>query len=112
MYYFLCQCHKCVLAESLDIMFSACCQNSKCGEAVPISNDRTYDAIYKCSKCSSKLSEDFIQKYREVMEFTELHLENMKQLACILLLQILMYLQLKTIILRTVIIIIMAGYTY
>lgn len=44
------------------------------------------NSILKCPKCSCIVSEDFIRKFKEVMEFTHEHLQNMKNhsTACIL----------------------------
>lgn len=38
----------------------------------------------KCSKCNRSISDEFLQKYKDVTEFSEMHLQNMKQTACIL----------------------------
>lgn len=36
------------------------------------------DGVLKCPKCSCIVSEDFIKKFKEVMESTHEHLQNMK----------------------------------
>lgn len=38
----------------------------------------------KCSKCNSSISDEFLQQYKEVTEFSEMHLQSMKHTACIL----------------------------
>lgn len=42
-----------------------------------------YDAI-NCSKCLEKISEDKISKFFDVTDFTEFHLNRMKDIGCIL----------------------------
>lgn len=37
-----------------------------------------------CSKCNTMVPETFIQEYKEVTDFTEMHLQSMKDTACIL----------------------------
>jgi hypothetical protein len=44
------------------------------------------DDIIHCSECGTKYTEKYVEKFAKTMEFTELHLQNMKQasVACIL----------------------------
>lgn len=76
-YYFLCQCPRCLDSDHLSFMTAALCPNSKCKEVLTL--DRS-----KCKKCDEDISDDFIRRFEEVTEFTEMHLQNMKNIACIL----------------------------
>lgn len=62
-------------------MFSAVCPNTACKGYVDMENT---DDELNCTKCNTTISDEFIQQYKEVTEFSEMHLQNMKQTACIL----------------------------
>ncbi|XP_045460738.1 histone-lysine N-methyltransferase SMYD3 [Harmonia axyridis] len=72
-YYFTCQCQRCltpVLEES-----AAACPNINCDN--PITSIEVQD----CSKCGAPVTKNFIDKYKEVTELTDLHLQKMKDMA-------------------------------
>lgn len=66
-------------------MFAAVCPNKSCDGYVNMvdSEVANIDAL-KCSKCNTSISDEFLQQYKEVVEFSEMHLQNMKLTACIL----------------------------
>lgn len=78
-YYFLCDCPKCLSIENQSEMFGAECTNISCDNSVLIK-----DNISECEKCGKVLSEQFVNEFKNVVEFTELHLNSMKNTACIL----------------------------
>lgn len=57
---------------------AAACPNLSCDSPCLIEADN-------CEKCGAKISEEFKDMFREVTEFTIKHLEEMKTMACILL---------------------------
>lgn len=65
-------------------MLSSICPNSNCGNSIPMVNMENVS----CNKCDFKLKEEFIMNYKEIMEFTEMQLQNMKDITCILFNQI------------------------
>ncbi|KAL1489651.1 hypothetical protein ABEB36_013595 [Hypothenemus hampei] len=73
-YYFLCDCPKCSKSENMSEMFGAVCPNESCDNSVPI----TRNEISKCSKCEKQLTQDYIDRFHEVIEFTDMHLSLMK----------------------------------
>lgn len=79
-YYFLCDCPKCLAPENRLEMFGACCQNS-CEGIVDVSQD------WQCTKCAKKLTNEAVDHFKSVVEFTEMHLNNMKTTICILFLE-------------------------
>lgn len=82
-YYFLCECASCLDAEQSVLMNSAACPNEECGGWV--SSDGENGAAVKCSECDANVPAAFLRKYKNVMDSTKMHLQEMK-LACILLL--------------------------
>lgn len=54
----------------------ASCPNSKCDQFIDVKTNR------KCPKCNSIITEEFINEFNEVMQFTEEHLHNMKHVTC------------------------------
>lgn len=80
-YYFLCQCDRCLNIEESKIMRAAACPNTNCNEPVEIKE--ITDNKLNCESCGAVVPDHFVQKYKEVTDFTEIHLQNMK-LACIL----------------------------
>lgn len=74
-YYFWCSCSKCIdEKESLE-MLAAACPNQNCPEMVDLSND-------KCFNCDEPIKIDRRTEFKEVMEFSKMHLLNMKEIAC------------------------------
>lgn len=66
-------------------MFAAACRDVACGGYVDMANYEEANADdLKCVKCKTSLSTSFVETYKEVMEFSEMHLQNMRQVACIL----------------------------
>lgn len=87
LYYFTCKCTRCLDPKPLDYMFAAVCRNSSCDGYVNMADSEVANInfdVFKCSKCNTAISDQFLQEYREVVEFSEMHLQNMKQTACIL----------------------------
>lgn len=80
LYYFTCKCTKCLDPKPLEVMFAAVCPNVPCTGYVNMANT---DEL-TCSKCNTSISDEFLQQYKEVTEFSEMHLQSMKQTACIL----------------------------
>ncbi|XP_970424.2 histone-lysine N-methyltransferase SMYD3 isoform X1 [Tribolium castaneum] len=76
-YYFLCKCPKCLEPEPPEIN-AAACPNEKCDNHIDTEIITPGD---KCAKCDTVVSETFLKRFKEVIEFTDLHLQNMKQLA-------------------------------
>lgn len=76
-YYFTCQCQKCLSPDPKE-MLAACCPNKNCDNAITSSDTQN------CSACNEPINEEFWMKFEQVTNFTDLHLENMKDLACIL----------------------------
>lgn len=76
-YYFLCDCPKCLLPEDRTELFGAQCQNSACKSAV-------CSKKAKCDKCGTELTPEFINEFKDIVEFTENHLETMKNMTCML----------------------------
>lgn len=58
---------------------AAACPNVKCDNCIDAANANDGD---ECSKCGATITADFLAKFKEVVEFSDLHLQNMKQLAC------------------------------
>ncbi|XP_044761143.1 histone-lysine N-methyltransferase SMYD3 [Coccinella septempunctata] len=73
-YYFTCQCQKCLTPDPKE-MLAACCPNTNCDNAI------TPDGEQNCSKCGEHINEEFLVKFREVTELTDLHIQRMKDLA-------------------------------
>lgn len=84
LYYFKCNCEKCLDPSLTDIMTAAICPTYKCDGYVNISREFEEAEVYRCVKCGTEAQEEFVRQYRDVMEMTELHLQNMKDIACIL----------------------------
>lgn len=80
-YYFLCQCPKCLEPEPIVEMTGAACPNSKCDNCIDTGSIKPNQ---QCSKCNTIVTEEFLNEFRDVMEMTQMHLENMKETTCIL----------------------------
>lgn len=66
-------------------MLAAACENVDCDGYISMTdfnNGKT--TAFKCSKCEQQISEKFIEEYKEVTQLSDIHLQNMKQTACIL----------------------------
>ncbi|KAB0800288.1 hypothetical protein PPYR_06028 [Photinus pyralis] len=74
-YYFMCQCPKCLDPLEPIHMSAAACSNPHCDSLVEI---RDYDQVSNCDQCDSPISPQFKQLYKDVTEFTDVHLQNMK----------------------------------
>jgi hypothetical protein len=79
-YYFLCQCPRCLAPEPPEIN-AAACPNDQCDNYIDAESASADD---KCGKCGAAITENFLELFKQVIEFTDIHLQNMKQLACIL----------------------------
>lgn len=77
----MCECPRCLAPEPLETS-AAACLNEKCDNFVNLSDS---ELDKKCAKCQTKVTEQFLMEFEEVVEFSDMHLQNMKQLACILL---------------------------
>lgn len=66
-------------------MFAAVCRNASCDGYVDMAESDVADInMLKCSKCNTSISDEFLQEYKEVTDLSEMHLQSMKQTACIL----------------------------
>lgn len=74
-YYFWCSCSKCIdEKESID-MLAAACPNRDCPELLDLSNE-------ECSQCGEPIKVERRNEFKEVVEFSKMHLLNMKEIAC------------------------------
>lgn len=80
-YYFSCDCPKCLVLENNSEIAGAACPNQSCDNSITINND---EANAKCSKCGIAISDEFKSEFNNVVEFTTIHLDNMKNTTCIL----------------------------
>lgn len=78
-YYFLCTCSKCVDTKEEDEMKAAACPNSKCEEFITSENQLV---MQECRNCGQNINDEFIETFKEVMEFTKDKLEEMKSVSC------------------------------
>lgn len=76
-YYFLCDCEKCNEPEPL--VEAAVCPEAACAKACNINEQ-------KCIHCDEEISEEFWKNVEDTRDFTAHNLQNMKTMACILLL--------------------------
>lgn len=76
-YFFLCDCTRCLDAVISIESNAAACPNSKCNEY--LDSLRLNDA---CPKCKTLLTNEQIERFHEVMEFTKMHLDKMKEISC------------------------------
>lgn len=77
-YYFLCECEKCKQPEPLTE--SAICPELSCSKYCDI-NEKN------CSHCGREFSDELREKFEDARDFTGSHLQNMRSMACILLLK-------------------------
>lgn len=59
-------------------MNAAACPNSKCNEPQYFQSN----AISECQKCETKIDQEFIKTFNELIECTRTHLNSMKDIAC------------------------------
>ncbi|XP_049821689.1 histone-lysine N-methyltransferase SMYD3 [Aethina tumida] len=75
-YYFLCECPRCLEPEPMAEMTGAACPDPKCDFYIDVNMVLPGD---KCKKCGEVVTEEFLERYKEVMEFTTAQIESMKQ---------------------------------
>lgn len=75
-YYFLCECPKCLAPESLVEMTGSACPNPNCDNCLDINN---VEIDQTCPKCNIVVSADFVGEFKDIMEMTQNHLNNMKE---------------------------------
>lgn len=56
-------------------MNAASCVNERCDALVDIESDR-------CEKCDSYITMEHREKFKEIMDLTKNHLQNMEDIAC------------------------------
>lgn len=78
-YYFFCICAKCTDTQETNEMLAAACANRNCKEFLDIN-------LNNCTRCDAGVSPRHRNAYNEAMTITKTHLENMKDVACELLL--------------------------
>ncbi|CAH1154974.1 unnamed protein product [Phaedon cochleariae] len=75
-YYFLCQCPKCLEPEPIIEMTGAACPNLKCDNCIDSMNMAPGQT---CQKCNEVITKEFIENFKEVIDITNMHLDNMKE---------------------------------
>lgn len=76
-YFFLCDCTRCLApAESIESN-AAACPNSKCNEILDFNQ-----SIEACPRCKAVITNEQIERFYEVMEFTKMQLDGMKDVSC------------------------------
>lgn len=81
-YYFLCQCSVCLDPRQISDMHSAICPNNKCEALIDMSNIAEDQS--SCEKCGEIISNTFVDNYTDAIEFTNHHLRESGNMACIL----------------------------
>ncbi|GLV43770.1 SET and MYND domain containing class 3 [Carabus blaptoides fortunei] len=79
-YYFVCQCQLCLDNSLTRHMHSATCPNTVCSALITMTTDRETDVI-RCDVCAENITKDFIRNYRDAIEYTEIHLQDMRNMA-------------------------------
>ncbi|CAH1986255.1 unnamed protein product [Acanthoscelides obtectus] len=74
-YYFLCQCPSCVEPEPIVEMMGMACPNKQCKNCI---DSTCIKPGQKCSKCKTEIKEEFIREFNDIMDMTNMHLDNMK----------------------------------
>lgn len=82
-YYFLCQCQICLDTNLVKDMHSAVCPNTICNSLVDMTNIDETNATH-CGECNENINNEFKRNYRNAIEYTEIHLREMRNMACIL----------------------------
>lgn len=84
-YYFLCDCSRCKDIDELRQMHAMRCPRNECGQAIPLlKNEISTNGIeLKCSSCNEHIKPERIKEYLEVLDFTQHHLQSMKDIAYI-----------------------------
>ncbi|XP_037928610.1 histone-lysine N-methyltransferase SMYD3-like, partial [Teleopsis dalmanni] len=80
-YYFYCFCSKCLDSNELREMNAALCPNTNCNMFLDISAD-------KCSLCKTNINSEYRAAFNEAMALTKTHLDKMKEVAYLDVLQI------------------------
>lgn len=112
-YYFLCDCKRCSTNYEQQFVNSMICNNAKCKAAIPLGNKQKevcfiftilnlyYYSLFKkkkclcylffkipdsvsCSKCQEKVTRDRVKMFFDVTDFTEFQLNRMRDIGCIL----------------------------
>lgn len=66
-------------------MLAAACENVNCEGYVSMTNfNDGKTKAFTCSNCEQQISGKFLEEYKEVTQLSDIHLQNMKQTACIL----------------------------
>lgn len=76
-YFFFCDCSRCLDPVESTESNAAVCPNSKCNEY--LDSLQSYNA---CPKCSAEITPGYFERFYEVVEFTKMHLDKMKDIAC------------------------------
>lgn len=76
-YFFFCDCARCLNpVESIESN-AAACPNAKCNEYLDI---RRLNDV--CPKCNAAITNEHKDRFSEVIELTQMHLDQMKDIAC------------------------------
>lgn len=62
-------------------MNAAACPNKKCNAYLNVQSLPCAEP-FKCEKCHTIITHDFVENFHDTMEFTKTHVENMKDIAC------------------------------
>ncbi|KAF5299334.1 hypothetical protein FQA39_LY02507 [Lamprigera yunnana] len=73
-YYFICRCPRCLDPEECNIMSAGACPNRDCNAALQLGDQD----ITECDQCGTEITLEVKQQYKDVTEFTEIQLQNMK----------------------------------
>lgn len=76
-YYFLCECPKCLRPDPVEVN-AAACPNKLCSNSIT-----NIESAKNCNACGEIITADFIKQFQEITDFTQLHLQNMKDIAYI-----------------------------
>ncbi|RZF37970.1 hypothetical protein LSTR_LSTR005470 [Laodelphax striatellus] len=83
-YYFLCQCSRCTNDQERSLMKSMLCPNPECGEPIFVNDIKDGDdnvVDLSCSKCEAIVKDETFKEFKEVSDFTDMHLKTMKDVA-------------------------------
>lgn len=76
-YFFICDCTRCLNPIESVESNGAACSNSKCNEILNF-----HQSIKECPKCNAIVTNEKIERFHEVLEFTKMQLDEMKDIAC------------------------------
>ncbi|XP_075227932.1 SET and MYND domain containing, class 3 isoform X2 [Lycorma delicatula] len=86
-YYFLCQCTRCIDENETYLMRSMMCPNLQCRSPIYIKDINMESEDIKksvlCSNCKLYVKDECYREFKEVSEFTKMHLQSMKDVAYI-----------------------------